>query len=981
MESAGTVPYRFTGIDARLAVRLLGTFEVVLMGKPVSLSARAAQSLLAYLLLTQGVSHRREKLAGMFWPDVAEDKARSYLRHELWRIRKALTTKGGPGFLLSDDLAVSFILSKDIWLDVDRLRDAKDATTIEDLKRALSLYEGDLLPGFYDEWILREREHIQALYEETVSRLLELLIAKKRWHDVAEWAERWISHGQGSEAAYRALMAAYDAMGDRTRVAASYKRCVEALHELGLEPSEQTRTLALKRTAKLKLPLPITSFIGRERELEEVASLISTARLVTFTGSGGVGKTRLAIQVVADILEHFPDGVWFVDLAPVSDPAFIPAALAAILNVQGGPKDSITEAITGYLRSRKALVILDNCEHLIDACAHLAQSLLTACESLSVLATSREVLRIPGEVPYRVPSLSIPSLDVQFVTDALQKTESTLLFIQRAGAILPGFAIDQQNALLIAQICQRLGGIPLAIELAAARVNVLSVEQICNRLDDRFNLLTGGSRSSLPRHQTLRATIEWSYDLLSEKERLLFQRLAVFVGGWALEAAEAVCSGDGIETGEILNLLSQLVDKSLVLVDHSNPRETRYRRLETIRQLAYEKLLISRAINEMRNRHYVYFLDFGEQADQEMNRSSKQDWKDRLELDRDNFRAAFEWCVSDENTRAALCLLGGWSINGRLPFGEIEDKYNRILALREINAYPKLYARLLNHMAGANWLRGDTQHAKSFAEESQTIWLRLGETGEPGLAACLEILGAVAISEKSFMTAQSFLEKSMGLYQKHGDESGGARVILRLGDKAMTEGRYDEAAEQYLKALEIWKKVDAVFGVPATSNELGELARVQGDYARAGKFYQQAVEGARKLHDHTLLSISLFNYAWASLHTGAIQQAKVLFKESLELDVKDGSTVGITYCLTGFAGVLGMLGKPEEAAQLFGAAECFFKESGAGTREPADQKEVDHFLAVVHEQLDEVTFAKAWALGSEMTLEQAIAFALVETSV
>ena len=642
-----------------LAVRLIGTFEIKFDNKPVNLSSRIAQSLFAYLILNAGKSHRREKLAGMLWPDETEEKARAYLRHELWRIRKALSAKSKVDYLIADDINITFDPSTDHWLDVAVLINVREVSYSEELIDALSLFVGELLPGFYEDWIITEREHLQAIYEQKMTRLLELLESEKHWTDILEWAEHWISLGQGPEAAYRYLMIAYDALGDRSKVNSTYQRCVQALRELELEPSEQTRAVAFKRTPNLNIPIPLTSFIGREKELKEVADLLSKSRLVTLTGSGGVGKTRLAIQVVADILDRFPDGVWFLDLAPLSDPALVPNTLANMLGLREAGDISLIDLLINYFRSRDALIISDNCEHLIESCAELVNLLLTSCEGLSVLATSREVLRVSGEIPYRVPSLELPVPDTKSTTDILKHVESIRLFGERARVVYPEFAIDSQNALVVAQICQRLDGIPLAIELAAARANMLTVEQISKRLDDRFSLLTGGLRSALPRHQTLRATIDWSYNLLSEEERLLFRRLAFFVGGWTLEAAEIVCGGNGIESNFVLDLLSQLVKKSLVVVKEVNG-EARYRRLETIRQYAREKLLETDEAVPMRDKHLDYFIQLAEQGFEELQGANDLVWIENLEMEHDNLRAALSWSLEspDIDPQKALQLSG-----------------------------------------------------------------------------------------------------------------------------------------------------------------------------------------------------------------------------------------------------------------------------------------------------------------------------------
>ena len=592
-----------------LEVRLIGKFEIKCSGKPVTITSRIAQSLFAYLILTAGTQHRREKLAGIFWPDEPEEKARSYLRNELWRIRKTLPETSKAQYLIADDLTLGFNQASAYQLDVEMLAQLSDSAAADELIIRLSFYDSELLPGFYEDWVTLERERFQALFEQRIAHLLEMLEKEQRWNDVIKWAEHWISRGQAPEAAYRALMLAYDTLGDRTKVASTYKRYVQALSELGLEPSDHTQALAFKRASSLNIPIPITSFVGREMELKEVAELLSKYRLITLTGSGGVGKTRLAIQVIAETLESFPDGVWFLDLAPHSDPAFVPSALAGLLGLREptDSKASIINLLKGYLHLRTALLVFDNCEHLIESCSQLINSLLQVCQNLHILTTSREALRIAGEMPYRVPSLDVSRSEIETDVDILAKPKSVQLFLERAAMASPGFVIRPQNAQIIANICKRLDGIPLAIELAATRVNVLATEQILNRLDDRFSLLTQGERTALPRHQTLQAMIDWSYNLLSERETVLLQRITTFAGGWTLEAAEDICAGDGLNTYEILDLLTKLLNKSLIVVERKQGQQARYQMLETIRHYALQK---SEQDDHLALKQCVYFANF-----------------------------------------------------------------------------------------------------------------------------------------------------------------------------------------------------------------------------------------------------------------------------------------------------------------------------------------------------------------------------------
>ena len=417
------------------------------------------------------------------------------------------------------------------------------------------------------------------------------------------------------------------------------------------------------------LPLELSSFVGREKELAEVRRLLESSRLLTLTGSGGCGKTRLALAA-GELVEGFEDGVWVVDLAPLADPSLVPQAVASTLGVREQPGRLPTGTLSDYLGSKKVLLILDNCEHLVGACAELAEALLRSCPGLGVLATSREALGITGEVAWPVPALSLP--DVRRLPDieSLLHYESAPLFVERAAAVRPTFALTEQNAVAVAQICYRLDGIPLAIELAAARAKVLSVEQIAERLDDCFRLLAAGGRTAMPRHRTLHATMDWSHELLPDEERALFRRLSVFAGGFSLEAAESVCAGEDLERDDVLELLSHLVDKSLV-VTSDRDGETRYRLLETIRQYTREKLSESGEAGQVREWHAGYYLALAEAAEPELKGERQVAWLERFERDHDNLRAAMRWLLergeSEKAARLGWALWLFWWIRGTSP--------------------------------------------------------------------------------------------------------------------------------------------------------------------------------------------------------------------------------------------------------------------------------------------------------------------------
>ena len=416
------------------------------------------------------------------------------------------------------------------------------------------------------------------------------------------------------------------------------------------------------------LPTQLTTFIGRENEIAEVKQELESHRLVTLTGSGGTGKTRLSLQVAADLLEKFGHGVWFVELAPLTDSDLIPQTILSTIGVQEQQGKTPLEVLKEYLHEKQTLIVLDNCEHLVSASAGVANTLLNAAPKLKILASSREALGVKGEISYPVPSLSLPDIKHLPVIEQLSQYEAVRLFIDRALLVAPHFVVDKDNAPHIAQICYRLDGIPLAIELAAARTKMLSIEQISKRLDDRFRLLTGGARTALPRQQTLRALIDWSYDILSENERLLLRRLSAFAGGWTLEAAEDVCAGDSIESYDVFDLLSQLVNKSLVVViEHSQSGETRYRMLETIRQYAREKLLEAGGSEIIRQRHLVYFVKLVEQAEPELYRSNQAFWLNKLDDELDNLRMALEWALAidaESGLRIAAIPWQWWNMHG-----------------------------------------------------------------------------------------------------------------------------------------------------------------------------------------------------------------------------------------------------------------------------------------------------------------------------
>lgn len=729
------------------------------------------------------------------------------------------------------------------------------------------------------------------------------------------------------------------------------------------------------------LPAQMTSFIGRETEMNEVKQILRDHRLVTLTGSGGAGKSRLSLQVGTECLSQFPDGVWLAELAPVTDPAFVVQTLLSIFNLREGSHQSPLNTLVDHLRAKNSLLILDNCEHLIETCAQASDALLRSCPDLRILASSREALGIGGEVTYRVPSLDIPNPANIPPLDHLERVDSIRLFIERAATAKPGFTLTKDNAASLTQICFRLDGIPLAIELAAARVKVLTPEQIAARLDDRFRLLTGGSRTALPRQQTLRAMIDWSYSLLSEPEKTLFRRLAVFVSGWTLEAAEAVCRAE--EGPDILDLLTRLVDKSLVLSDES-AGEIRYHRLETIRQYSRERFLETEEVEIMRDRHLDFFVQFAELVDEKLKGSDQVLWQSRMAAEQDNLRAALEWGLSrkpDSALRIAgaanlFWTAGGYSAEGfrwtqkaleqvdQTPLPSDVPNEQRLTArARALRGLTRLYLGL-----------GDNASAKRAAEESIALYRQSQDLG--GLAFALVILAypleflgereqAEAALQESYAIAraegdvyvicrslnrlvrvivdlyhdldlaQSYMEESLRLAREAGLRSQEAQAAESLGFIAIHRNDYDTARLYLRQSMDIYQEIGATFNVTLEQSNLAHLERQLGNYVEALKYYRETILAFRDIGQRGAVAHQLECFGFIALAQHDNERALRLFAAASALRDRDNTPMT-----------------------------------------PDEQTYFDGQLTSLHEKMDAKQFDSVWAKGQAMTLEQAIELAL-----
>ena len=955
-----------------LEVRLLGKFEVSQDGKTIAIPSRPAQSLFAYLVLKAGTAHRREKLAGMLWPDSLEETARDNLRHALWRVRKALEAGSSARFLQADDLTIGFKESSDYRLDAALLKQLSEGASAGELVAALSEYQGELLPDFYDEWVVSEREHLASMFEHHMARLMSLLQDKGRWLEILDWAERWIKLGQKPEPAYRALMMAHAAKGDMSKVAATYERCLRSLKEFGIEPSEKTRALyqslksgkenfetrttvpakeKRKESLKTNLPVPITSFIGREKEVEEIIKLLGKNRLVTLTGAGGMGKTRLAIQASEKLVGKFRDGVWWIELVGLNDASLVPQAVAKAVDVRESPNEPVMETLAENLGSKQILLVMDNCEHLISACAQLADRLLSECNDLKILATSREALDILGETVWHAPSLSLPNMQDEIGIKSLSKFESVRLFTERAEVLQPQFRLTEQNAQAVVQVCRRLSGMPLAIELAAARIKMMTVDEIAGRLDDCFSLLTSGNRAALPRQQTLRATIDWSHDLLSEPEQILFRRLSVFAGGFRLEAGEAICGFGGLKQSEILDLLGRLVDKSLVDVEADAVlNETRYRLLETIREYAGAKLEESGETEKMIERHLEFFATFANLAGKGINSREQVAWFQRFEREVDNLRAAIGWpipSVQENEGKHRSMLKNQFLIVGSLDMfwenryrHEITQSLKRLLALDKLGSPTVERAKALKVGGFLLWSLNRFSEARAFLEESIEIAEKLGD--QLTVAWSLAYLGWTFDFLGDYTTAKTSLERSVAIARSLGED-----------------GKY--IAGQSLSFL-------------------GDIPYWQGNLMEARKLYEEAISYLRELGDANRLTYPLRRLGYITLYEKNYSEAAQLFRESMELNRQLNHLQGMTACLVAFTRIHRTLGNLKVTAMLCGCVEKLMQQISAALWF-IDTVEYERSVSELKQALDEKALSTAWSKGREMTLEQAIELALTETQI
>ena len=687
------------------------------------------------------------------------------------------------------------------------------------------------------------------------------------------------------------------------------------------------------------LPQQVTSFIGRERELATIQESLARARLLTLTGAGGSGKSRLALQVAAEALDGFPDGAFLVELAPLAGPSLVASTVASVLGAKEESGKPVLATLTDHLKSKRLLLLLDNCEHVLDASAGLADALMRSCPGVKVLATSREALGISGETTYRVPSLSLPDPKRPQTPESLSHFEAVQLFIERAVQTSPAFVVTNENAPALASVCFRLDGIPLAIELAAARIRSLSIEDIDAKLDGRFRLLTGGSRTALPRQQTLRSLIDWSYDLLSSPERALLRRLSVFAGGWTLAAVEAVGAGDEVESWAVLEGLTSLCDKSLAVAEPSGTT-MRYRLLETVRQYARERLAETDESDAVRGRSKDYFLGLAEDADPRLMQEEGPVWFRNLQAEHDNLRAALEWCLDPNNPaedgaaglRLCAALDNFWYLGSHVR--EARASLQSALArttgerTRERTAALRRYGFFTNY-------QGDPDAARSPLREALAIATELGDASGAGRA--LKDLAWIAGQQRDWPEGRRLLEESRERFEESGD----------------------------------------AFGLSQAVHELGILAEYQGEFSRAQALYEEALRMFRELGNHERAVWTLHGLGYLALRREDFAEAGRMLRESLRLfcDLDDGP--GKIRSLERLASLALAQGREARAVRLLGAVAAAREAIGAPPP-PSEREEGEQILEAARSALGGPAFGEAWADGQTTPLRQAVEDALAD---
>ena len=912
-----------------LTITLFGPMQVRVAGSLLP-PFRSRKALWALALLTLRPSRpvEREWLAATLWPDLEQSQAFANLRPVLSELRRALGEEGTR--LQSPDRQTLLLELSGAQVDAlafdTAVKKASLSGNLPDMEKAVALYGGPLLEGCQEEWVVQERASREQQCLQALQKLGEAALANGNYAAAVGSFQKAAGLDAWSDAARRGWMEALAKQGDRNAALQVYREFLNVLRsDPTAVPDEKTRALYERLRAEARqgtgtpvavkvevtatprvtgyLPHALTDLVGREDERLEVAQRLRRSRLVTLTGMGGIGKTRLAMEVAKEVMEEYPDGVWLVALEALSDGKMVARQIAAVLGLKEVTGQSAVQSVIEHLRAKRRLLVLDNCEHLLEASAQVAAHLLGECGLLRILATSREALGIMGETVWSVPALAVPDCEhlpqgQATLLRVLMGYESVQLFVERAQAVQKTFALSSSNASRVAGVCAQLEGIPLAIELAAARVQAMSIEQIATKLDTDLALLSGARHATSSRQQTLRAALDWSYDLLTEAERALLRRLSVFAGGCLLEAGEQVCAGAGIEEWAVLDLLTSLVSKSLVLFEEREAVEGRYRLLEMVRQYAAEALQASGEVAQIRSRHRDYFLKLAEEGETQLRGAAQKEWLSRLDREHENLRGALAWCNLDpggveDGLRLAVALWSFWDRRGH--YSEGRTALMAALQREGAEELTQLRAKALNGAGVFASVMGDLSESKALHESSLALSRRLGD--KSGCALPLVYLGIVAARHGEYPAARALYEESLTLWRELQDTWGIGWSLHQLGKVARETSDFATARHIFEEALKISRELGDKQGIAWSLNDLGEVAFHQGDYAAACTSYEESLTISRELGDKQSLAWSLYHLACALSEQGAYTRAALLIEESLTIFRELGNRMGLAWAL------------------------------------------------------------------------------------
>ncbi len=979
--------------QAGLRIYLLGPLRIERDGEARHLSRRKVEALLAYLLL-HPEQHARDHLATLFWGDSTDSQARHSLRTAMAALRKELA----PDLILADRNHLQLNREVACWVDLHELLSLSqglEETPTDQFAASFAQWQGDLLSDFYEDWIGAERSYYHGQLSALALQVIQQLRTRSAYPQAIAIGQQLLSFDPTNEAAHQQLIFCYMAAGDRTAALHQYDLCERTLEaELDLPPSAETAALyhwikaheaeAAAPQAKItNLPIPLTSFVGRIMEMSTIKQLLNptegATRLLTLTGAGGSGKTRLAIQAATDLVDRYADGVWWVELAALTDGEQVARAVAKTLGITEAATEPLSETLANYLHNQQLLLVIDNCEHLVEPVAHLVDFLLSRCPQLQILTTSRVPLNISGETLWQVPTFSIPDPQQILLTELLLPYECVRLFVERATAVQPVFRLTLENATAVIEICRQLDGIPLAIELAAARVKVLSVEQIAaylkSALGARFALLTQGSRAGLPRQQTLRAAIDWSYALLDDAERQLFQQLAIFRGGFTLEALEQVANADStdrsIPAHQLLDLLTQLIDKSLVIVEQQGA-QNRYRLLETLREYAREQYTTTAAFEQMQQRHATHFWGLAAQAEPELFGPHQQRWLTQLETEHPNLRAALAYLIAavegEMVLRMATALHRFWEYRGYVHEGR--EWLQKALAQRQ-RAAPRTIANALNAASALALRQSDYAQARPLLEEGRVLFEQLKE--EIGLAETWQKLAIVEMHQGQYTTAQQLLQQSLDLCRTLGDTFGIARSLNLLGNLAWEQDTLSAAYAYYVESLRLHQSVGDQVSIAVGFLNVGSMELQRGAVAAAHTNCQACLRIGHAIGHQGVTAMALKSLSWIAFAQQAYAQAQSYGEEALAIFQRLGDKNHIGQTLGALGDVMVKLGKPEAALAYYCQNVQTVHQSGHHRALFAALEDIAHLLSAVDRKHETAVRLLGAAARLRQTLTVAVA--------